>query len=345
MFAFLPGNNTDLSLLELSRVFGDNPTQVGKFIFLENYYPKELGAVSKVYELSEITDFKTQLEELLVSFDDKEVYVVSNTQEVIDLFEMNIKELTSKILPKSKISFVSASRKYLANEVIIAEIDYVYYIGKTIKSFDSREFKILDEYRLKRKFTHGTSPRLARVMINLLALEKGKTILDPFCGTATLLLEALRQGYNVVGLDTDEGLIADARENIIDLIEREEIKNNYKLKNSDAQSTKFSADAVVFEPYMGPFLSELPSKKAAQMIIEELQELYFLTFKNLYKNLKEGSIVVCVLPSIPYKGGTLELNLYDIFQENFVMQADAVEYEAASGSTLKRKIYILERQG
>jgi DNA modification methylase len=44
-------------------------------------------------------------------------------------------------------------------------------------------------------------PQLAKSLFNLANLKSGNTILDPFCGSGTVLLEAYLNGFNAIGLD------------------------------------------------------------------------------------------------------------------------------------------------
>lgn len=55
----------------------------------------------------------------------------------------------------------------------------------------------------KRPFFHpgGMSPKLARCMVNLSRVKKGETLLDPFCGTGGMLIEAGLIGVHVIGSD------------------------------------------------------------------------------------------------------------------------------------------------
>ncbi len=53
----------------------------------------------------------------------------------------------------------------------------------------------LHEYRGK------FNPQIVRAVGNILGIERGEWILDPFCGSGTTLLEALHNGWNAVGID------------------------------------------------------------------------------------------------------------------------------------------------
>ena len=44
-------------------------------------------------------------------------------------------------------------------------------------------------------------PKVARALVNLSEVEKNETLLDPFCGTGGILLEAGLIGANVIGND------------------------------------------------------------------------------------------------------------------------------------------------
>ena len=47
------------------------------------------------------------------------------------------------------------------------------------------------------------SPKLARCMANLARVKEGDTVLDPFCGTGGILIEAGLIGCKVIGCDID----------------------------------------------------------------------------------------------------------------------------------------------
>ena len=55
----------------------------------------------------------------------------------------------------------------------------------------------LHEYRGK------FNPQIVRAIGNIVGIERGDWILDPFCGSGTTLLEAFHNGWNAVGLDSN----------------------------------------------------------------------------------------------------------------------------------------------
>jgi tRNA (guanine10-N2)-dimethyltransferase len=67
-----------------------------------------------------------------------------------------------------------------------------------------------------RPFSHPSSmlPKLARAMINLARVKKGDVILDPFCGTGSILIEGGLMGFKVVGTDLDSYTLRGASQNL-----------------------------------------------------------------------------------------------------------------------------------
>jgi tRNA (guanine10-N2)-dimethyltransferase len=57
-------------------------------------------------------------------------------------------------------------------------------------------------------------PRYARALVNLTQVLEGQTLLDPFCGTGGLLLEAALMGVRALGSDASPEMIEGCRENM-----------------------------------------------------------------------------------------------------------------------------------
>jgi tRNA (guanine10-N2)-dimethyltransferase len=77
--------------------------------------------------------------------------------------------------------------------------------------------KPFSERRPRRKpFFHPTAmqAKLARVMVNLAQPKKGDLVLDPFCGTGGMLIEAGLMGYQVVGFDAKPHMLRGGLKNI-----------------------------------------------------------------------------------------------------------------------------------
>ncbi|MCL2333274.1 DNA methyltransferase [Candidatus Methanoplasma termitum] len=57
-------------------------------------------------------------------------------------------------------------------------------------------------------------PKYARALINLTGAKKGDTILDPFCGTGGIVIEAAEMGMKAIASDFDEEMVLGCRENM-----------------------------------------------------------------------------------------------------------------------------------
>ncbi|MGI6009654.1 MAG: RsmD family RNA methyltransferase [Methanomethylophilus sp.] len=57
-------------------------------------------------------------------------------------------------------------------------------------------------------------PKYARALINLTGVKRGGTVLDPFCGTGGIVIEAADMGMKAIASDFDPEMVAGTRENL-----------------------------------------------------------------------------------------------------------------------------------
>ena len=125
-------------------------------------------------------------------------------------------------------------------------------ITRSVQPFD--EFSRRDYGRPNRDPRSGMlPPKLAQIMINLSRTQKTATLLDPFCGSGTIIQEALLMGYTqVIGSDISQSAVENTKTNLawLKLKAQQLIVSNVAAlaKHVPAQSI----DAVVTEPYLGP---------------------------------------------------------------------------------------------
>lgn len=80
-----------------------------------------------------------------------------------------------------------------------------------------RDPKDLEARHVKRRpFFSPVSiePRWARTLVNLARLRRGDLVLDPFCGTGGILLEAAAMGVRVAGSDLNPDMVEGTRKNL-----------------------------------------------------------------------------------------------------------------------------------
>ncbi len=146
-------------------------------------------------------------------------------------------------------------------------------------------------------------PKLARMMVNLTEAPLNSHILDPFCGSGTVLIEALSLGYtHVSGSDNSEKAVEDSIENTrwflkdhtstkietaVHLIPAEKLEKVFK---------KNSVDAIVSEPYMGKPLHGHESKFALESQAVELKMLYLSSFESFKQILSPDGVIIFIIP-------------------------------------------------
>jgi len=87
------------------------------------------------------------------------------------------------------------------------------YFGKVLYRIDRGGYDTRNPG--KRDFFHPgvMMPRMARTLVNIACTTPGDTVLDPFCGTGGILIEAELLGMHTVGSDFDPFMIGGSRMN------------------------------------------------------------------------------------------------------------------------------------
>lgn len=137
-----------------------------------------------------------------------------------------------------------------------------------------------------RPMLHPTSlhPRLARCLVNLTgAISEQNTIVDPFCGTGGILIEAGLMDFKTVGYDIDDLMLKRADKNL------KHFKVKYSLRKKDATKIRIKYNY---------FVTDLPYARSSKKV--DLEELYSDFLKNLKKILKKRA-VVCFPSFIKHK--------------------------------------------
>jgi tRNA (guanine10-N2)-dimethyltransferase len=161
-------------------------------------------------------------------------------------------------------------------------------------------------------------PKLARMMVNLSELEPEQTLLDPFCGSGTILAEALDLGFkNLMASDISAKAVSDTEKNSQWLVKKFKLSNfKFQIFNCDvkALSSKIkigSVAGVVTEPYLGPALKGNEKKETILNIISEVEGLYQAALAEFKKILKPKGKVVMIWPQWHLGQQIFDLNLSD----------------------------------
>ena len=126
-------------------------------------------------------------------------------------------------------------------------------IGKVVEDINRGLF--MERSNEKRPFSSPISmdPILARVLVNLSEVSAGESVLDPFCGTGGILIEAGLCGILPKGLDIQEKMVSGTQKNL----------ENYGILNHDIKQGDISEVDDIFDGY-DVIITDLPYGKASQ---------------------------------------------------------------------------------
>jgi tRNA G10 N-methylase Trm11 len=190
------------------------------------------------------------------------------------------------------------------------------YIGRTVAAYDSILQQHRDEARPYISPEISTSPKICRTLLNVAGAKPGDTVLDPFCGTGTLLMEAAVLGMSSIGIDIDDNAVKGTIANLRWLEKELGRTLKFSVFRGDARKTdslvKERVDVVAFEPELGPIHSTRPEEDEAGKTIEGLTSLYHDTLTAASRRLKPEGRVAMTLPVINSKQGLFRVDLNEL---------------------------------
>ena len=253
-------------------------------------------------------------------------------------------------------------------EIVMIEFNKKLFLGRTLAVQPFKELSFRDYGRPARDDRSGMlPPKLAQIIINL-ALPpspcqgegRGEVILDPFCGSGTILTEAALLGFkNIIGADISDKALKATKTNMAWIQANFQLSTfNFQLFHSDAtQISKClpsnSVDAVITEPYLGPQRGLHDINK----IIKELEKLYSESLREFFKILKLTGRIVMIWPVFQgkYQSNFINPKLNDFtiinsipasLQKNIFLKLTGrgtIIY-GREGQKVWREIVILEKQ-
>jgi len=197
------------------------------------------------------------------------------------------------------------------------------------------------------------SPRLASLLLNLSGLSPGKVVLDPFCGSGTILAEALVHSYRCIGFDSSESRARDARRNL-SWVARGSRGATFNVRVGDARELLTSlgatkVDGIVTEPLLLPALDARPRTSTATVLVERAGYVYADALESMAEVLSPGGRIVMVVPvvrtmegrevSISLDGRPLGLRQY---QPGPISFEYPVRPSFESTRWIRRAVYVFE---
>lgn len=152
-------------------------------------------------------------------------------------------------------------------------------------------------------------PKLAQIMINLAHVENG-FILDPFCGTGTVLQEALLLGYDTYGTDFSTKMIDYSTKNLTWLKQKYPRLAEHKIRLEEADAIDHKWDnphqisAVVSEVYLGQPFSAPPSPEKLEQVRRQCNHITSSFLENIRPQLASSTILCLAVPAWLNKDGS-----------------------------------------
>lgn len=147
-------------------------------------------------------------------------------------------------------------------------------------------------------------PKVAQVMVNLGQVRKDEKLLDPFCGSGTILQEASLLGVqHLQASDISAKAVADTEENFAWLTQHlpETRSTEFSVRELDASKLESAYgssafDVVVTEPYLGPPQRGTPQGRVLLPLVSALSRQYTTWLQSIANVLKSNGRAVMVWP-------------------------------------------------
>jgi len=183
------------------------------------------------------------------------------------------------------------------------------FLGRTTQVQNADAWSLRDYGRPCRDDINGMlPPKLARMMVNLAQVPDNGTLLDPFCGSGTVLMEAAlaTTAEKIIGSDIEERQIKDTQNNL-EWLGQEQIiqpddQSRFQTFISDIKMIAKhlpakSVDVVVTEGWLGPLLKGRESVQELKKNATQISQFWIDTLKALRPILKDNASIVAVFPS------------------------------------------------
>ncbi len=179
----------------------------------------------------------------------------------------------------------------------------------------------------------GMHPRRAASLIHLARVPRGGRILDPFCGTGGIVLEAALEGYDAWGSDLDPWMVQGTLQTLTDAAEQPLEGTVFQADIGDVPNLVEGIDGIV---------TDMPYGKASSTDREGLATLYDRALEAFADILPPGGLAVIghmdpqLLANAPHHG-------LDAVQRNYGFRSAPEVYHEYVHGSMTRHYAVLRR--
>lgn len=387
MYITILGRQPELGIAELERIYGGKAITISSpqtaTVETNNFDIQKFGGVPKAGKvIEEITasNWRQASQKIVQLFYDKWASFEGKITVGISVYDLDINAREIQqigIILKQKLKKAGVSMRLIPNtepslntavshhnklglspnkvEILIVGGNGKIIIAESTGAQNITAYANRDQKRPRRDaFVGMLPPKLAQIMINLTGIHdaQSKTLLDPFCGTGTILQEALLMGYTAYGTDLSEKMVSYTHDNLNWLGEEYHKSFNFKISAQDAITAKWSSpiDAIASETYLGQPFSAPPSPAKLEEVVKNCNHIITEFLKNLYPQIQPNTPVCIAVPAWrDSKGDFTHLPLIDTiaqlgykpYEFHHVSKNDMLYYR--ENQVVARELLVLTR--
>ncbi len=230
-------------------------------------------------------------------------------------------------------------------------------VAQTVRVQDIESYTVRDRDRPKRDARVGMlPPKLAQTLVNIAtgplsetaltnicdipagatrpSPQLPQTILDPFCGTGVVLLEAALMGYKVYGSDIEPRMVEYSAANYAWLRQHFDIRSDeprIEVGDATAHSWRPPVDIVAGETYLGRPFTSLPDPQTLADTISGCNVIIKKFLRNITAQVPAGTRFCLAVPAWQVKPGRFKhLPLLDPPQDSSIDQISDMGYNRIS---------------
>lgn len=237
-------------------------------------------------------------------------------------------------------------------ELIVWRHKNSYLLAQTRANQNLRNYELRDRQKHFRDPKMGMlPPKIAQILINLANPDWGEVVIDPFCGSGTVNIEAAITGFPTKGSDLNPNYLRHARENFEQMADKFRYdRTTGEFKHSDVLNIDWQNESgvIVTEGWLGKNFT----KKPHQNVIEDNAHQVMDLWKQIFTKLKDSKIrkVAFCLPAwnLGQRKISISQKLAAFARDNGytqqkIFQGKPTTYYERDGAYVAREICVMEK--